>query len=84
MAPSMLKQERRVAPRRSVFSVFALVSFIALFLLALSVLSSNQQDPRKVVSPFEEVNDVDFDNADEVTEFLTSKVRQSATGDEFL
>lgn len=83
MAPSMLKQERRVAPRRSVFSVFALVSFIALFLLALSVLSSNQ-DPRKVVSPFEEVNDVDFDNADEVTEFLTSKVRQSATGDEFL
>lgn len=81
MAASTLAE--RVAPRRSAFSVVAFFSFIALFLLALSVLSGDQQ-PRKVVSPFEEVNGVDFDNAEEVTEFLTSKVRQSATGDQFL
>lgn len=80
MAPYSPKE--RVAPRRNVFGIFAFF-FIALFLLALSVLSSNQQ-PRKAVSPFEEVNDVDFDNAEEVTEFLTSKIRQSATGDQFL
>lgn len=81
MAPYSPKD--RVAPRRNVFGIFAFFSFIALFLLALSVLGSNQQ-PRKAVSPFEEVNDVDFDNAEEVTEFLTSKIRQSATGDQFL
>lgn len=68
------------APRRNVMSVLALLSFVALFLVTLSVLSNNQQQR----SPFEEVNDVDFDNADEVTDFLTSKARQSATGDQFL
>lgn len=76
--------QERVAPRRNVFGVFALFSFVALFLLALSVLGSNQQPRQGAASPSEEVNDVDFDDADQVTEFLTSKVRQSATGDQFL
>lgn len=83
MAPSLFpEQHDRVAPRRRVFSAFAFFSFIALFLLALSVLNSNQQ----LTSPFENAEDhhVDWDSADSVTEFLTSKVRQSATGDQFL
>lgn len=84
MAPSDSKPK---APPRNMSSVLALLSFIALFLVTLSVLGSNpqqQQPPRRPASPSEEASEVDFDKADDVTGFLTSKARQSATGDRFL
>lgn len=72
----------RAAPRRGVFSIFALLSVVALGLLAISVLSTAQA-PSKFAHTFEDVAGIDFDNADEATQFLASKVRASA-GDEFL
>lgn len=73
----------RAAPRRGLFSIFALLSVAALGLLAISVLSTTQAPGKKFAHVFEDVAGVDFDNADEATQFLASKVR-AAVGDEFL
>lgn len=75
--------KERDAPRRGTFSILALFSFVTLGLLAISVLSSNQK-PKVPATGFEEVGDVDFDDAEEVRKLLTSKVRGSATGDQYL
>lgn len=69
--------------RRGVFSIFAIFSFLALLLLSISVLSSNQK-PRYPAANFEELGDVDLDDAQEVKKLLTSKVRASAAGDQYL
>lgn len=73
----------RNGDRRGVFSFFAIFSVLALLLLSISVLSSNQK-PRYPASNFEELGDVDLDDAQEVKKLLTSKVRASAVGDEYL
>lgn len=80
MAPAVFKE--RAVPRRSIFSFFALFSVIVLGLLAVSVLNSNP-NPRSFKPTLEELDDIDFDNHEEVKEFLASKVRASA-GDEYL
>lgn len=69
--------------RRGVFSIFAIFSVLALVLLSISVLSSNQK-PRVPTANFEELGDVDLDDVQEVKKLLTSKVRASAVGDEYL
>lgn len=74
--------KKRAAPRRSLFSIFALFSVVALGLLAVSVLNGHQ-NPRSFAPTLEELDDVDFDNIEETKKFLTSKVRAS-TGDEYL
>lgn len=81
MAQNPFKE--RAPPRRGAFSLFALFSVIALGLLAISVLSSNQQ-PRVPGTTFEELGDVDLDDVEEVRKLLASKVRGSATGDQYL
>lgn len=73
----------RAAPRRGTFSLFALVSVIALGLLTISILSSNQERKRPATA-FEELGDVDLDNAEEVKKLLTSKVQSATTGDQYL
>lgn len=80
MAPTVLKE--RSAPRRSIFSILALFSVIVLGLLAVSVLNSDQ-NPRSFKPTLQELDDVDFDNHEEVKQFLASKVRASA-GDQYL
>lgn len=80
MAPAVIKE--RSAPRRSISSILALFSVIVLGLLAIAVLNSNQ-NPRAFTSTLEELDDVDFNNHEEVKQFLTSKVRASA-GDQYL
>lgn len=75
--------KERDAPRRGIFSILALFSVIALGLLTISVLSSNQT-PKVPATGSEEVGDVNFDDAEEVRKLLTSKVRGSATGDQYL
>lgn len=73
----------RAARRRSIFSsIFALFSVVVLGLLALSVLHSGQ-GPKRFAPTLEELDDIDFDNHEEVKEFLASKVRASA-GDQYL
>ncbi|KUI69634.1 Neutral ceramidase [Cytospora mali] len=81
MAQTLYKDP--AAPRRGLTSLFALFSVIALGLLSISVLSSNQK-PRTPATAFEEAGAVDFDDAEEVKKLLTSKVRVSATGDQYL
>lgn len=73
----------RAAPRRGTFSLLALFSVIALGLLAISVLSSNQK-VRIPAAGFGETGDIDLDDAEEVRKLLASKVRNSATGDQYL
>lgn len=80
MAPTVL--QARSVPGRTAFSVFALFSVIVLGLLALSVLDSNP-NPRSFKPTLEELDDIDFDNHEEVKQFLASKVR-AAAGDEYL
>lgn len=72
----------RAAPRRSMFSIFALFSVLVLGILALSVLHSDQET-RRFAPTLEELDDIDFDNHEEVKEFLAAKVRASA-GDQYL
>lgn len=81
MAQTLFKE--RAAPRRGAFSLLALFSVIALGLLAISVLSSDQK-PRVPGTTFEEVGDIDLDDTEEVRKLLASKVRGSATGDQYL
>ncbi|KAI7786068.1 neutral ceramidase [Diaporthe eres] len=73
----------RNAQRRGVFSIFAIFSLLALLLLSISVLSSNQK-PRYPAANFEELGHVDLDDPQEVKKLLTSKVRASAVGDQYL
>jgi hypothetical protein len=73
----------RNGQRRGVFGIFAIFSVLALLLLSISVLSSNQK-PRYPAAGFEELGDVDLDDANEVKKLLTSKVRASAVGDQYL
>lgn len=73
----------RNGQRRGVFSIFAIFSFLALILLSISVLSSNQK-PRYPAANFEELGHVDLDDPQEVKKLLTSKVRASAVGDQYL
>lgn len=73
----------RAAPRRGAFSLLALLSVVALGLLAISVLSSNQK-PRIPTTGFEEVGDIDLDDAEEARKLLASKIRGSVTGDRYL
>lgn len=73
----------RHGQRRGVFSIFAIFSVLALVLLSISVLSSNQK-PRIPAANFEELGDVDLDDPQEVKKLLTSKVRASAVGDQYL
>lgn len=75
-------RERNVQ-RRGVFGIFAILSVLALLLLSISVLSSNQK-PRHLAASFEELGDVDLDDAQEVKKLLTSKARASAVGDQYL
>lgn len=72
----------RVSPRRNLFSFFAVFSVIVLGLLAISVLQTGQE-ARRFAPTLEELDDIDFDNHEEVKEFLASKVRASA-GDQYL
>lgn len=71
----------RAAPRRAIINIFALFSVIILGLLTISVVTT-KQGPR-FAPILEEVDGINFDNVQEATEFLKSKVRASA-GDEFL
>lgn len=80
MAPAVFKE--RAAPRRSVFGIFALFSVILFGLLAVSVLRINQS-PTRFMPTLEELDDIDFENHEEVKEFLASKVRATA-GDQYL
>lgn len=80
MVQTLIKD--RAAPRRGMFCLFAFFSFIALGLLAISVLSSNQK-PRTPATTFEGLGDVDLDDTEEVRKLLASKVRASA-GDQYL
>lgn len=80
MAPAGFKE--RAAPRRSIFSILALFSVIVLGLLAVSILNSDTS-PTAFKPTLEELDDIDFDNHEEVKQFLASKVRASA-GDEYL
>lgn len=80
MAPAVRKD--RAAPRRSIFSLLALFSVIVLGLLAVSILNSDA-GPTAFKPTLEELDDIDFDNHEEVKQFLASKVRASA-GDEYL
>lgn len=73
----------RNGDRRGVFGFFAMFSVLALLLLSISVLSSNQK-PRYPAANFEELGDVDLGDAQEVKKLLTSKVRASAAGDQYL
>lgn len=75
--------DNRTAPRRGTFSLYALFSVIALGLLTISVLSSNQR-PAVPATTFEQVGDVDFDDAQQVTKLLISKLRDTAVGDQYL
>lgn len=72
----------RAAPRRTAFSILALFSVLAFGLLAISVLNENP-GPRPLAASREELDAVDFDNLEQVKEFLTSKTRASA-GDQYL
>lgn len=81
MAPTVFGERR--GQRRGVFGIFALLSVLALLLLSISVLSSNQK-PRHPAPSFEELGHVDLGDADEVKKLLTSKVRASAVGDQYL
>lgn len=69
--------------RRGVFGIFAIFSFLALLLLSVSVLSSNQK-PRYPAANLEELGHVDLDDPQEVKKLLASKVRASAAGDQYL
>jgi hypothetical protein len=73
----------RQGERRGVFSFFAIFSVLALVLLSISVLGSNQK-PRRPAAIFEELDHVDLDDVHEVKKLLTSKVRASAAGDQYL
>lgn len=81
MAP--LVHRDRASPRRNLASIFALFSVIVLGLLAISVLHTGQE-ARRFAPTLEELDDIDFDNHEEVKEFLASKVRASAAGDQYL
>lgn len=81
MAQPMFRE--RGGQRRGVFSIFAIFSVLALLLLSISVLSSNQK-PRHPAPSFEDLGDIDLEDADEVKKLLTSKVRASAVGDQYL
>lgn len=79
MAP--LTHSSRAPPRRNLFSAVALFSVLVLGILAVSVLHAGQE--RRFAPSLEELEDIDFENHEEVKEFLASKVRASA-GDQYL
>lgn len=81
MVQSMFRD--RNGHRRGVFSILAAFSVLAMVLLSISVLSSNEK-PRFPAASFEELGDVDLDDPQEVKKLLTSKVRASAAGDQYL
>lgn len=82
MAPAVSVMKDRAAPRRSISSILALFSVIVLGLLAVSILNSDSS-PTAFKPTLEELDDIDFDNHEEVKQFLASKIRASA-GDEYL
>lgn len=81
MAPSVFKE--RSAPRRNAYGILALFSVLVFGLLGISTLSG-YRNPR-AFAPISEIldGDVDFDDLDQVKQFMTSKTRAS-TGDQYL
>lgn len=72
----------RAAPRRGAFGIFALLATIVVGFLTVSLLNARPA-AREYAASLDELDDVDFDNAEEATAFLKSKVRAS-TGSEYL